>query len=70
MKLDKKLLDKVSKITCWKYEEDLIVEEVEDILESLLFKIEELEEYIEDLEEDNFVPTYTSDEFMFENRMC
>lgn len=70
MKLDKKLLNKVSKVTCWHYDEDLIVEEVEDIIEDLLSKIDELEEYIEDLEEDNFVSTYTSDEFMYANRMC
>lgn len=70
MKLDKELMKKVSKIMCWKYEEDLIVEEIEDIIEELILKIEEQQEYIEDLEEDNFVPTYTSDEFMYENRMC
>lgn len=70
MKLDKELMKKVSKITCWQYEEDLIVEEIEDIIEELILKIEEQQECIEDLEENNFVPMYTSDEFMFENRMC
>lgn len=59
MKLDKKLLEKVSKITGWNYEEDLLQEEIEDIIEDLLFRCEELDDRIKELEEDieyNYVP--------------
>lgn len=59
MKLDKKLLEKVSKITGWNYEEDLLQEEIEDIIEDLLFRCEELDDRIKESEEDieyNYVP--------------
>ena len=59
MKLDKKLLEKVSKVTGWNYEEDLSKEKVEDIIEDLLFKCEELDNGVKELEEDveyNYVP--------------
>ena len=59
MKLDKKLLEKVSKITDWNYEEDLLQEEIEDIIEDLLFRYEELDDRVKELEEDieyNYVP--------------
>lgn len=59
MKLDKKLLEKVSKITGWNYEEDLLQEEIEDIIEDLLFRCEELDDRVKELEEDieyNYVP--------------
>lgn len=59
MKLDKKLLEEVSKITGWNYEEDLLQEEIEDIIEDLLFRCEELDDRIKELEEDieyNYVP--------------
>ena len=52
MKLNKKLLNKVSKIVGWKYEEDLIQEEIEDMIEDLIFRYEELKEDMEELEED------------------
>ncbi len=52
MKLDKKLLEKVSKITGWNYEEDLLQEEIEDIIEDLLFRCEELDDRIKESEED------------------
>ena len=52
MKLNKELLNKVSKITGWKYEEDLIQEEIEDMIEDLVFRYEELKEDMEELEED------------------
>lgn len=59
MKLNKELLNKVSEITGWKYEEDLIQEEIEDMIEDLIFRYEELKEDMEELEEDvkyNYVP--------------
>lgn len=59
MKLDKKLLEKVSKITGWNYEEDLLQEKIEDIIEDLLFRCEELDDRIKESEEDieyNYVP--------------
>ena len=59
MKLNKELLNKVSKIVGWKYEEDLIQEEIEDMIEDLIFRYEELKEDMEELEEDvkyNYVP--------------
>lgn len=59
MKLDKKILEKVSKITGWNYEEDLLQEEIEDIIEDLLFRCEELDDRIKESEEDieyNYVP--------------
>lgn len=52
MKLNKELLNKVSKIVGWKYEEDLIQEEIEDMIEDLIFRYEELKEDMEELEED------------------
>ena len=52
MKLDKKWLEKVSKITGWNYEEDLLQEEIEDIIEDLLFRCEELDDRIKESEED------------------
>ena len=59
MKLDKKLLEKVSKITGWNYEPNLLQEEIEDIIEDLLFRYEELDDRVKELEEDieyNYVP--------------
>ena len=52
MKLNKELLNKVSKIVGWHYEEDLIQEEIEDMIEDLIFRYEELKEDMEELEED------------------
>ena len=52
MKLNKTLLEKVTKITGWAYEEDLIQEEIEDMIEDLIFRYEELKEDMEELEED------------------
>ena len=52
MKLNKELLNKVSKITGWKYDEDLIQEEIEDMIEDLICRYEELKEDMEELEED------------------
>ena len=59
MKLNKELLNKVSKIIGWHYEEDLIQEEIEDMIEDLIFRYEELKEDMEELEEDikyNYIP--------------
>ena len=59
MKLDKKLLEKVSKITGWNYEPNLLQEEIEDMIEDLLFRYEELDDRVKELEEDieyNYVP--------------
>lgn len=59
MKLDKKLLEKVSQITGWNYELNLLQEEIEDIIEDLLFRYEELDDRVKELEEDieyNYVP--------------
>lgn len=52
MQLNKTLLEKVSKITGWAYDEDLIKEEIEDMLEDLILNHEQMEEKIEELEED------------------
>ena len=52
MQLNKTLLEKVTKITGWAYEEDLIQEEIEDMIEDLIFRYEELKEDMEELEED------------------
>ncbi len=52
MKLNKDLLKKVSKITGWTYEDDLIEEEVEDIIEDLIYRCECFDEQVEELEED------------------
>ena len=52
MKLDKKLLEKVSKITGWNYEPNLLQEEIEDIIEDLQFRYEELNDRVKELEED------------------
>ena len=52
MQLNKTLLQKVTKITGWKYDEDLIKEEVEDMIEELILYYETVKEQVEDLEED------------------
>ena len=52
MKLDKKLLEKVSQITGWNYEPNLLQEEIGDIIEDLLFRYEELDDRVKELEED------------------
>lgn len=52
MQLNKKLLEKVTKITGWVYDEDLITEEVEDMIEELILYYETVKEQVEDLEED------------------
>ena len=52
MRLNQKLLEKVTKITGWVYDEDLITEEVEDMIEDLILYYETVKEQVEDLEED------------------
>ena len=52
MRLNQKLLEKVTKITGWAYDEDLIQEEIEDMIEDLILNFEEVNEKIEELEED------------------
>lgn len=52
MQLNKTLLEKVTKITGWAYDEDLIKEEIEDMIEDLILNYEEVNEKIEELEED------------------
>lgn len=52
MQLNKTLLEKVTKITGWAYDEDLIQEEIEDMIEELIFRYEEMEDKVDELEED------------------
>lgn len=52
MQLNKTLLEKVTKITGWAYDEDLIKEEIEDMIEELIFRYEEMEDKVDELEED------------------
>ena len=52
MQLNKTLLEKVTKITGWAYDEDLIREEIEDMIEDLIFHYEGASEQIDELEED------------------